>query len=786
MLVFCRRLFCFCVCSVFLSAAVTMAEDEPPLGWVPKEDLPQTDSVPGSVPGYCAGGFVSPLADTDIENPDHIDIRADQVFRDSERLGLQGNVVILDEDLVLKTQLALYYPDKNYFDLSAGFELAGYTLLAAGQRADYYADTESLSAQELRFALPGLHAWGNAGNLRATRENGNARIEMEEARISFCDPTENSWHLRARRLDLNRATGQGKARGVRFFAGRSAVMALPFLQFPLGDARQSGLLFPTFNVNSRSGFVYSQPFYVNIRPNLDTTFYAHALSERGFLLEQELRWLTPAGDGTVGYGYLHRDAREQKRRVAQHFRFDSVVRNGWSGDVSLNAVSDADYLRDLPAFFEAGDDFSLPSDARVRYDSKSIHWSFGFRSDQLLAEMTDTANRTRTAPYRQLPYTRFSYLGNLGYGFSWFQNSEYILFGEPAGSPEVRSKADPEVYTGNNARLFNELSLLWTYARQGGFLKTNLFLEDIRYRFSATEQDGAESALSRSGFYLDGKPIFSAPSPVCDCYVTLEPRFYALYAERQRTRRPTNGIGTGSGFGLDRTFDTARQFPNYDALFDHRHYIGGDYLASEQRFAVGAESRLINLAGGEEYRLRLARAFYLTDRELTSGEQDQNNSFSPWVFDLAWFFPYGGYLETRLVQEDGAAVNRHITGHATDRRSYDISVSYYGRENTFYQDKAEQWGAGVVWQVHNKWSVLNAVRYDVPEREWASLLTGFSYENCCLRIVNGLYEQRRGEELETGIVLRFVFKPWGSIGVNRGLTAGTEEIYNSILFGISR
>ena len=741
-----------------------MAAELPP-GWTPGQELPSHITVPA----YCGGGFVPPLIPSIKE--EGMSIKADEVLWGSNRSEFRGGVRISDGKLFLQTEEAYYDLPNERLELPQGFELAGYSLLAVGERMEYQHNARTFSAERLDFSLPNLHAWGHAASLSAQEKEDKVSVRLREARVSFCDPTENTWQLSARRLDLNLHARQGHARGLRFYIGKAPVMWFPYLRFPLGGQRQSGLLYPSFAVDSEDGFIYSQPAYFNLRPNLDTTTYAHSIEKRGFLLEQELRWLTSAGGGTVGFGYLPRDALVQKERTAQHFHFTSQVDRGWAGEIQLTSVSDIDYVRNLPTFFEAGDDLTLARSAHARYDDKNIHWQFGVQNYQLLVDQSmDTAV---IAPYTRLPYTRLAYVQQLGSGFVLKQDAEYILFSRPDGAVD----RETNVYTGDDGRFFNALRLQWGEAAPQGSVLTAVNWDFLNYQFSADDAQLPDPSGSRLGMSFDTRLVYSAPSPVCDCYVSFEPRLYGLYAEYQPTEeasvRPV------------RVFDTAPRDLTYDVLFTDQSFTGHDRLRDEQRVSLGFESRLIDRAGAEEYRLRLARAAYLEREEFATGEAADD--LSPWAFDLAWFLAQGGYIETGLVWDELAFINRHLAVHAFDEAAYDVVFAYYGREETLDQASAEQIGTGLVWQVHARWSVFGDLRYDLLAEDQTSQLIGFGYENCCSRVITGFYERQIAADRATGLVLRFVFKPWGgTIGTSDKRLSDADQIYNSILYGIDR
>ena len=45
----------------------------------------------------------------------------------------------------------------------------------------------------------------------------------------------------------------------------------PYISFPVGDERKSGLLFPSFSHSGSNGYELDVPYYFNLAPNYDLT-----------------------------------------------------------------------------------------------------------------------------------------------------------------------------------------------------------------------------------------------------------------------------------------------------------------------------------------------------------------------------------------------------------------------------------------------------------------------------------------------------------------------------------
>ena len=105
------------------------------------------------------------------------------------------------------------------------------------------------------------------------------------------------WELRANRIDIDTDEGMGVARGATLRIGKVPVLYVPWFMFPIDDRRRTGLLYPAIRSRGRNGFDYRQPIYLNLAPNYDATLDPRYMSDRGWSLGGEFRWLYADGSG---------------------------------------------------------------------------------------------------------------------------------------------------------------------------------------------------------------------------------------------------------------------------------------------------------------------------------------------------------------------------------------------------------------------------------------------------------------------------------------------------------
>jgi lipopolysaccharide assembly outer membrane protein LptD (OstA) len=75
------------------------------------------------------------------------------------------------------------------------------------------------------------------------------------------------------------------------------VFYFPYIKFPVGDEKATGLLTPQMGYSGRKGLTYSQGFYWDIRRNMDATLNFDYYSFRGFGGGLEYRYMFPRGTG---------------------------------------------------------------------------------------------------------------------------------------------------------------------------------------------------------------------------------------------------------------------------------------------------------------------------------------------------------------------------------------------------------------------------------------------------------------------------------------------------------
>ena len=135
----------------------------------------------------------------------------------------------------------------------------------------------------------------------------------------------------------------GSARNATLRLGGVPILWLPYIKFPITDDRRSGLLVPNLRYDSEDGFEYEQPIYWNIAPNMDATFKPRIITERGFMLGGEYRYLFRDHQGEFEGNWLPNDDIYGHDRGVASYRHHSNLGSQWyAGQCERRARLDLD------------------------------------------------------------------------------------------------------------------------------------------------------------------------------------------------------------------------------------------------------------------------------------------------------------------------------------------------------------------------------------------------------------------------------------------------------------
>ena len=112
------------------------------------------------------------------------------------------------------------------------------------------------------FVLHQTHLRGAAQTIEQT---ATGKVILHQGSLTSCEPGSQTWLLEGEQLQIDPQSAQGSGRDITVSIGGIPVFYTPYIIFPVGSERQSGLLFPTLGM-SNGKLDYAQPWYWNIAP----------------------------------------------------------------------------------------------------------------------------------------------------------------------------------------------------------------------------------------------------------------------------------------------------------------------------------------------------------------------------------------------------------------------------------------------------------------------------------------------------------------------------------------
>jgi LPS-assembly protein len=424
------------------------------------------------------------------------------------------------------------------------------------------------------------------------------------ATYTSCPAPDPAWVLSTRRVLLDHQKAEGEAEGavLRFYG--VPILALPTMSFPLSDARKSGWLPPTFNLDSRSGLEVAAPYYWNIAPNRDLMLTPAVYTKRGAGIGGEFRYLEPGYRGDIETHVLPDDQVAGRTRwslkLDHEARWDRSMVGAIDYSVAVQRVSDDDHWKDFSRGISSLTPRLLPAYAQAtrRFDSAlgdTVAYA-RVQSWQVLQD-DDPASRI-VAPYRREPQVGLRQRGAAG-GFEWRWETELNRF----------SHEDRTLQSGNRAHALGSLARPWWPTGTPGWTITpRLSFNAAAYDVDRPLADGSRSA-SRfiPTLALDSAWVFERESSWLGRSLTqtLEPRLlYVNTPFRDQDELPI--------------FDSAPLDFNSTSIFADSAFSGIDRVSDAHQLTVGVSTRFLDRAtGAEALRLGIAQRLLLSDQRIT-------------------------------------------------------------------------------------------------------------------------------------------------------------------------
>ncbi len=676
-----------------------------------------------------------------------------------------------------------------------------------GTHATVFIEPDMQNIQDANFRLYDRHARGSATTISLSNKT---EMVLKNATYTTCSPCQNAWMLKAKHLDLNQKTGRGHAHHARLYVKDIPIFYMPYVDFPIDDRRQSGLLYPVFGSTNRSGIEVGIPFYWNLAPNYDATLTPKTFSKRGLELQGLFRYLSSTSQGEIEGSFLARDQayktfltekrashplfpnndprvralKTSSNREALRFKHRTHFNKQFSTNVDYHTVRDDNYFMDFGNNIGLANTTQLLQQGELLY--KDNHWNVEARLQQYQT-LHPFEGPATIEIYRRLPQVSLqTTYPDLAYGLQLDTLGEFARF---------THKKDPfngnTFTTGDRFQIRPSLSL--PVITPGWYIRPRIQLDMLAYSLSLGTQDSRNlDPKTRNPkrtlpiIDIDSGLTFERPLALQkDPYIqTLEPRAYYLYVPYRNQNLLPN-------------FDTSNPGFDYNQLYWDNRFTGLDRLGDAHQVTLGLSSRFFaEKTGYEKLSLTAGQIFYFKDREVTScsllsplcAHQELLNrhrkrsalvGLAHYALQEDWSL--GGNIEWDPYQKRADKKALSVQYQPDERSVLNIGYQFLRRNpakvdpTTQLLERLDQTDTSIAWPITEQWRLLGRWHYDIRNRRSNDISMGIEQQGCCTAVrlfvtqfLQPFDDKHKNEKKYTNaIFLQFVFKGFAGVGHNK-------------------
>jgi LPS-assembly protein len=690
---------------------------------------------------------------------------------------LSGDVRMERADQRLQADTADYNDETTDYDARGNVRYQDAGQLLAATRARGNNDASTGTADDVRYQM--LDSRGNGTASKAQMFDAD-HTRYSQATYSTCDVGHHLWEFRGKSITVDKDAGRGVARDATFRVGSMPLIYLPWFSFPVDNRRMSGFLYPTIGHTSRSGYMLSTPYYLNLAPNYDATLDPRIYTLRGAMLDTEFRYLLPGTSGTLDVQYLPNDHgktdplattdTQGTRRYLVHFSDSTHLWQSWNFSTSINRSSDNSFYYDFGSNLGGAPVYALASSAQISGGGKWWNASLGGTAYQNMNPFLTDAS----LPYRQLPYANFNLDLPLNHWLEFGMANQFTAFRKPGFVEGSREDIQPWIGA--------------DFGTPAWFVHPRVAYRYTAYQLSNGYQDYGYYGLLGSGAktpFTQKSPSRALPVVSVDSGLvfdrdtslfgqsytqTLEPRLYYLYVPyRNQDNLPL--------------FDTSLMTFDYWQLFSTNQFSGADRQMNANNLTAAVTTRLLDDGGVERLSASFGQIRYFAPQKVQMpGGQVTDWSGSSYVAQLDLQLSDRWRLGSSYQWSPNTRRTDMAMLQLQGRLGLDGVVNFAYR---YRRGLMEQYSASAVYPLSERWRLIGAWTYAKPVKGVVNplkgtieALAGVEYDSCCvtLRLVDRSYVNQgyygvvpprtpgQTNLRDNAVMFEVVFKGLGSTG----------------------
>jgi LPS-assembly protein len=765
---------------------------------------------------FCLASTAGYAADVCPAPPKFTYTRPPDVAADDHRIHIESNDAVLelgdDANAVLKGRVTVtqdlrsvsadsvtYDYDADKLDVKGKVDFLDPKLRVRSDSGSYET-AGGANFNEAFFQLMGRNGRGFAKDINV---HPDGKVALDHVHYTSCPVGNEDWSLNASQISLDTTLQEGVAHHVTMRFKDVPVFYTPYISFPLGDERKSGVLFPTFGHSGSNGFDVEVPYYFNLAPNYDLTVTPALLTARGVQLAENFRYLTASSHGELDATFLANDKQLHEDRSYLHYTDVTDIQHGLRFDTDITNVSDSNYFQS----FAVGTEQTSVTYLERRADVLYYDDAWRIRGELQNFQTIDTSVVDSERPYSRVPRVQASALYPIeNSNFEFAFDSEAVNFLRGVGPTGLRLNLSPEIrWSSRGPGYFFEPAV--------GFDFTQYDLRDAGLGLPSTPTRALPFARLDTGLVFERQAGSQGQRTQ-----TLEPRLvYSYVPYRNQDELPV--------------FDTALPDLNLTELFRTNRYVGSDRIGDANQLALALTTRLFDTVSGAQYlsaTIGQIRYFSIPRVGLPTDSVSPGTALLgqnvPIVNPLELpgdalliargqpFLPYypgepisalnrNGFAQTQqnnsqtpgafpasdIVAEVALTGYRHLgvnldyqwNPYTSQTEKSEISVQYRPDPSRvinigyrFQEGILKQWDGSFAWPIAEHWNTVGRWVYSLQDRQTIEQVAGIEYKSCCYKVqlVQRRYLSIRpgttttGGTLDTAIALQLELTGLSSVG----------------------
>ncbi len=398
-------------------------------------------------------------------------IEADKVAYDQEKkiYEADGNVKISAKDRRIEADHASVNNETRLADLRGKVTVQYGRNWIKGEHVTWNLDSETgwVDSGILFFAENNFFIQGES-----ISKLGPNEFELKKGFITSCNPADPDWKIQFNEMSVT-VGGTAWTTDASFWAHGTPVAYWPLFGMPVENERQSGFLIPWAGETTLNGYEMELPYFWAIRDDMDATFYAHYMQDRGVMGGVEYRIDNPEwGKGVFQFNFLHDEANpttladdgypfQAQNRFWLRGDYDVTLPWNIQAKVDLDFISDRNFLNEFTqgstAFYNTDSVFRQYFGRGLMYDQtslvreSSIYLEKRDESDLLSLDVRywqNLAGGQDVITAQKLPAFSYTIIPTWidSTPFYYTLNSSAVNYWRPEDTTEQRLDAYPRIY----------------------------------------------------------------------------------------------------------------------------------------------------------------------------------------------------------------------------------------------------------------------------------------------------------------------------------------------------